>query len=173
MIGALPPLSPVEKLTAEHDVAPFDCGREELNRYLKRFALASQRANSAQTYVVARSGVIVGYYSLAVGAVSAEDAPERVRKGLARHPIPVMILARLAVDRREQGRGLGKGLLKNALLRTARAADIAGIRAMFVAAKDDQARAFYEHFNFDPAPTDRRHMYLLMKDLQRLVSSEA
>ena len=162
-------LSPVEKLRIEHDTEPFDCGKEELNRFLKRFAFANQRANSAQTYVTARRGVVAGYYSLAVGAAQYRLVPTRVAKELARHPIPIMILARLAVDRREHGRGIGKALLKDALMRTAQAADIAGIRALFVSAKDDDARAFYEHFNFDPSPSDPYHLFLVMKDLKKLI----
>jgi len=162
-------LSPVHKLCIEHITGPFDCGREELNRFLKKFALANQRANNAQTYVTIRGSVVVGYYSLAVGAAEHRVVPERVAKGLARHPIPLMILARLAVDRREHGRGIGKALLKDALRRTAQAADIAGIRALFVAAKDDEARAFHEHFNFDPSPSDPYHLFLVMKDLKKLI----
>ena len=162
-------LSPVEKLRVEHVTQPFDCGKEELNRFLKKFALANQRANSAQTYVTTCGAVVVGYYSLAVGAAEHRVVPERVAKGLARHPVPIMILARLAVDRREHGRGIGKALLKDALKRTAQAADIAGIRALFVSAKDDDARAFYEHFNFDPSPSDPYHLFLVMKDLKMLI----
>lgn len=163
------PLSPVEKLRIEHDPGSFDCGDAELNRFLKRFAFANQQAGSSQTYVVSRAGAIVGYYSLTVGSTAHQDAPDRITRGLARHPVPVMILARLAVDLREQGRGLGKALLKDALLRTIHAADIAGIRALFVHAKDDKARAFYEHFDFCPSPADPHHLFLLMKDLRRLV----
>ena len=111
---------------------------------------------------------MIGYYSLAVGAVAPTDAPTRVTKGLARHPVPVMLLARLAVDRTEKGRGLGAALLHDALARTLQAADIAGIRAMIVHAKDDAARRFYEHFDFDPSPTDPYHLYLLIKDLRKL-----
>lgn len=170
MIGAAPaPLSPVAKLRLEHDTEAFDCGCEELNRFLKKFALAGQQANSAQTYVATRDGVVVGYYSLAVGAAEHQTVPERVGKGLARHLVPVMVLARLAVDVREQGQGLGKGLLKDALIRTAQAADIAGIRALFVAAKDDSAKAFYEHFNFDPSPANPYQLFLVMKDLKSLL----
>lgn len=165
------PLSPIEKIHATHDTEPFDCGREELNRFIKRFALTSLQANSAQTYVAARDRVVVGYYSLAVGSVDHEEAPARVGKGLAKHRIPVMVLARLAVDRSEQGTGIGKGMLKDALRRTAQAADIAGMRALFVAAKDAEARRFYEHFNFDPSPADPHQLFLVMKDLKRLVSS--
>jgi GNAT superfamily N-acetyltransferase len=80
-----------------------------------------------------------------------------------------MLLARLAVDRTYQGVGLGQALLKDALHRTAQAADIAGIRALVVHAKDEQARQWYEQFNFDPSPTDPLHLFLLMKDVQRLV----
>lgn len=162
--------SAVEKLRFEHDTGLFDCGNDELNRFLKRFALANQQANTAQTYVVTRGNIVAGYYTLTVGSVDHKDAPQRVTKGLARHPVPVMILARLAVDSREQGKGLGKALLKDALLRTLHAADIAGIRTLFVHAKDDKAQAFYEHFNFVPSPIDPHHLFLLLKDLRRLVS---
>jgi len=165
-------LSQVEKLTAAHSIDGFDCGKEPLDRFLKRFALTNQKSGSAQTYVVCRGdGRVVGYYSLCVGAVEHADAPERVGKGLARHPIPVMLLARLAIDRSEQGRGLGKALLKDALLRTAQAADIASIRALLVHAKDDEARAWYASFDFEPSPTDAYHLFLLLKDLRALLGT--
>lgn len=162
--------SAVRKLDATHDIDAFDCGKEPLDRFLKRHALVNQKASSAQTYVVCRGEKhVVGYYSLAVGAVEHADAPTRVGKGLARHPIPVMLLARLAIDRAEQGKGLGKALLKDALLRTAHAADIAGVRALLVHSKDDEARAWYEGFDFEPSPTDPYHLFLLMKDLRSLL----
>ncbi len=170
MIPKAGALAPVEALTAEHALGPFDCGSEPLDRFLKRHALTNQAAGSARTYVVcAASGAVVGYYSLSVGAVEHAVAPARVGKGLARHPVPVMLLARLAVDRRAQRRGLGRALLKDALLRTAQAADIAGIRALLVHAKDDAARAWYESFDFEPSPTDANHLFLLMKDLKALL----
>jgi GNAT superfamily N-acetyltransferase len=163
-------LSTVEKLNAAHELDAFDCGKEPLNRFPQRFAFSNQKAGSAQTYVACRGERrVVGYYSLAVGAVEPGDAPGRVSKGLARHPIPIMLLARLAVDRTEQRRGLGKALLKDALLRTAQAADIAGIRALLVHAKDDGARAWYEGFDFEPGPTDPYQLFLLMKDLRALI----
>jgi GNAT superfamily N-acetyltransferase len=162
--------SAVQKLDASHEVDVFDCGKETLDRFLQRHALVNQKAGSAQTYVVCRREQrVAGYYSLAVGAVEHADAPGRVGKGLARHPIPVMLLARLAIDRAEQGKGLGKALLKDALLRTAQAAEIAGIRALLVHAKDDEARAWYEQFDFEPSPTDPYHLFLLMKDLRALL----
>lgn len=162
--------SAVQKLDASHEVDAFDCGKEPLDRFLQRHALVNQKAGSAQTYVVCRGEQhVAGYYSLTVGAVEHADAPGRVGKGLARHPIPVMLLARLAIDRAEQGKGLGKALLKDALLRTAQAAEIAGIRALLVHAKDDEARAWYEQFDFEPSPTDPYHLFLLMKDLRALL----
>ena len=163
-------LSGIEKLNATHNVAPFACGKAPLDSFLKRFALTNQNADSARTYVVCQGSTVIAYYSLAVGAVERADAPQRIGKGLARHPVPVMVLARLAVDRIEQGQGLGKALLRDALLRTAAAADIAGIRALLVHAKGDEARAWYEAWGFDPSPTDPRHLFLLMKDLRALLS---
>jgi hypothetical protein len=115
---------------AHQETASFDCDRVELNQFLLRFALMGQQADSSQTYVVCRALRVSGYYSLAVGGVARDAAPPRISKGLARHPIPVMILARVAVDRMEQGVGVGRALLKCVLLRTAGAADIAGIRAL-------------------------------------------
>jgi len=159
--------SAIEKLDATHEVDGFDCGKEPLDLFLKRHALVNQKAESASTYVVCcGERQVVGYYSLAVGAVEHEGAPKRVRKGLARHPVPVMLLARLAIDRTTQGKGLGKALLKDALMRTVQAADIAGIRALLVHAKDDEARAWYMQFDFEPSPTDDYHLFLLMKDLR-------
>lgn len=113
---------------------------------------------------------VVGYYALAVGSVEQEHAPERVKKGLARHSIPIMILARLAVDRHWQNQGIGPALLKDAMLRTLQAADIAGIRALVVHAKDDRARRFYEHFDFLPSPSDPLHLFMLLKDARRIIS---
>lgn len=165
-------LGQVEKLAASHSLDAFDCGKEPLDRFLKRFALTNQKSGSALTYVVCRGvGRVVGYYSLCVGAVEHAQAPGRIVKGLPKHPIPVMLLARLAIDRAEQGRGLGKALLKDALLRTMQAAGIAGIRALLVHAKDDEARAWYTAFEFEPSPTDAYHLFLLMKDLRALVDS--
>jgi GNAT superfamily N-acetyltransferase len=164
-------LTSIHKLSADDATDSFDCGQDDLNRFLKRFALANQSSNVTQTYVTCRATRVVGYYSLAVGSVRREDSPSRAIKGIARHPVPVMILARLAVDLSDQGSGIGKALLKDALLRTAQAADIAGIRALVVHAKDDAARRWYEQFDFEPSPTDPLHLFLLLKDLKRLARS--
>ena len=161
--------SPVRKLVATDQVDAFDCGQTELNQFLQRFALANQKANSAQTYVCCKGAEVVGFYSLAVGSIDPESAAARVMKGLARHPVPVMILARLAVDIEHQGIGLGKSLLKDALLRTAQAADIAGIRCLLVHAKDETARRWYESWEFEPSPTDPYQLFLMLKDLKNLL----
>jgi len=161
--------SPVRKLLPADSVDDFDCGQIALNQFLQRYAFVNQKAGSAQTYVCCRGEVVVGFYSLAVGSVDPEAAPSRVRKGLARHPVPVMILARLAVDTRHRRKGLGQALLKDALLRTAQAADIAGIRCLLVHAKDDAARQWYESWEFDSSPTDPYHLYLMLKDLKSLL----
>lgn len=160
---------PVRKLSAADSVERFDCGRPALDLFLQRHALVNQKANSAQTYVCCLRGEVAGFYSLAVGSVDPADAPTRVTKGLARHPVPVMILARLAVDLNHQGKGLGKALLKDALLRTAQAADIAGIRCLLIHAKDDSARQWYESWEFEPSPADPYHLFLMLKDLKALL----
>jgi len=156
-----------EKLRREHAVEGFDCGSEELNRFLVRYALANQLASSSQTYVGLADRFIVGFYTLAVGQVRHEDSPPRLTKGLTRHPVPIMLLARLAVSNAWKQRGIGAGLLKDAMCRTVQAADIAGIRAFAVHAKDDSARQFYAHFDFIPSPSDPYHLFLLIKDIRR------
>lgn len=161
---------PVRKLAASDVVEYFDCGQPALNQFLQRFALVNQKSNSAQTYVSCHSGSVVGFYSLAVGSVEPAAAAPRVIKGIPQHPVPVMILARLAVDLRQQGVGLGKALLKDALLRTAQAADIAGIRALLVHAKDESARQWYLNWEFEPSPSDPFHLFLLMKDLKAILA---
>lgn len=162
--------APVRKLTALDQTDAFDCGQTALNQFLQRYALVNQKANSAQTYVCCQGDEVVGFYSLAVGSVDPTGAPPRVMKGLARHPVPVMILARLAVDKAHQRKGLGQALLKDALLRTAQAADIAGIRCLLVHAKDDTAQRWYKSWEFEPSPTDPYHLFLMLKDLKNLLT---
>lgn len=159
----------IEKPRSDHDRADFDCGSKELNRFLVRYALVNQQACSSQTYVGLADLSIVGFYTLAVGQVNYEDSPQRLIRGVARHPVPIMLLARLAVSNKWQKRGIGAGLLKDAMRRTMQAADIAGIRAFAVHAKDEAAQQFYAHFDFIPSPTDPYHMFLLLKDIRRMI----
>lgn len=162
---------PVRKLFPTDNLDGFDCGQAVLNEFLQRHALVNQKANSSQTYVCCSSDLVVGYYSLAVGSVVHEAAPHRILKGLARYPVPVMILARLAVDIEHQGKGLGQALLKDALLRTTQAAEIAGIRALLVHAKDESVRQWYSSRDFEQSPTDPFHLFLLLKDLKKILST--
>lgn len=161
-------LSQVEPLNRTHDLTYFDCGtHESLNLWLRKFALQNEANDRARTYVVHRAKVVVGYYSISAGSIARESATLRSAQGLARDPVPIALLGRLAVHRKEQGLGLGTALLKDALFRIERAADILGIRAVLVHAIDREARAFYEKFDFEPCPDDELHLMLLMKDLRR------
>jgi GNAT superfamily N-acetyltransferase len=164
------PLNKPVPINQEHNTSLFDCGVEALNTYLKKYALQNHYNGSARTYVATRGNEVVGYYTLAYGSVTHEEAPARIVKGLAHHQVPVIVLARLAISLKERGTGLGKGLLKNALLRTLQAADIAGLRAVLVHAKDDTARSFYEKFGFLPSPISEYTLFLLMKDLKKIVA---
>lgn len=165
------PLRGPELLTDAHDVSGFDCGNEALNRFLHRHALQNQRNQSARTYVALRGEThVIGYYSLAAAAAEYETVPTRIAKGLAQHPIPLTLLARLAVDHGQQGAGIGAGLLKDALKRFLQAQSIIAARALVVHAKDDQAVKFYKHFGFTSSPLDPYHLYLMTKDIQECLS---
>ena len=165
-MSAAAPKPHIQKLHAAHVVAEFDCGVESLNRFLRVHALNSQRADSAQTYVAIVGEIVAGFHSLTIGNVVFDDAPERLGKGLPRHPVPVMIIARIAVDRRFHGQGLGAGLLRDALRRTKMVAEIAGVRGVVVHAKDDAAKAFYEHFGFTAFPEKPLTLFRLLKDIR-------
>jgi len=161
----------IEKLSRDHLLNDFDCGQEALNGWLRKHALQNHGAGAAQTYVGLAGSVVIGYYSLAVGQIEYNDAPERLQKGLARHPVPVMLLARLAVHKNWQSRGVGRALLRDVVLRTAQAADIAGIRALAVHAKDEHARRYYEQFDFVASPADPLQLLVLLKDSRKRVGT--
>ena len=156
----------IEKLHRSHAVEQFTCGQPELDRFLKRHALQAQQSNSSQTYVAVNDDEVLGFYTIVAGEVRHAEAPERVVKGMPRHPIPLLVLARLAVHSTAQGRGLGAGLLLDALGRTLQVADVIGVRALAVHAKDERALAFYRHFGFTPSPTDARHLFMIIKDIR-------
>ena len=163
-------LSGVELLDARHDTSQFDCGNHpSLNEWLRRFALSNQKSDISRTFVVHRDNVVVGYYSLASGSVRREEATTRVAKGLPNQPVPVVLLGRLAVDRREHGRGLGKALLKDALLRIEAASQTVAVRAVLVHAIDERAASFYRQYGFEESPVSPLHLCLLMKDLRHLL----
>jgi predicted N-acetyltransferase YhbS len=166
------PLDPVCRLHERHDLSGFDCGVDSLNRWLVAFALSDQASQASFSYVAGRSGRVIGLYTLAPHAVDPADAGGRLSAGLPRRrPIPVLLLARLAVDRSEQGRGLGADLLRDGLRRCAGAADEIGGRAVVVHAKDEAAVGFYRRFGFVPLAENPQHLYVLMKDLRASIQA--
>ena len=135
---------------------------------LDSFRPGEPTARASRTFVVLAADGVVGFQTLVVGEVSPEQAPERIGKGLARHLIPLMVLARLAVPVDHQAQSLGAALLKDAIGRTLAAAEIAAIRALAFHAKNERARGFYEHFGFPTSPSDPLHLFVLLKDLQSM-----
>ncbi len=133
-------LVPLEK---GHDRSAFDCGKPELNEYLKKFARQTQDRDGAKTYVALDANQVIAYYTLVVGNVEWQNCPDDIRKGLGKYPVPVLVIARLAVDLRFQGKGLGVGMIKDAFLRAIQVSDIAGVAAVVLDAKDHDAKAYY------------------------------
>lgn len=160
-------ISAPEHLNEGHDVAAFDSGVPLLDEWLKKRALANEERGASRTYVVTAGGRVVGYYALATGAVSAQQATGRIRRNMP-DPIPVMILGRLAVDHAFQNRGLGAALLRDSVLRTRQAADIVGVRAMLVHAISAEAKRFYERYGFAESPVDPMTLMLSLGNIDRI-----
>jgi GNAT superfamily N-acetyltransferase len=158
-----------EPLAAHHVLDGFDCGKPTLNDWLLRHARQAQGGGSARTFVACEGNRAAGYFSLTVGQVDTLDAPERLRKGMGQYAIPVVILARLAVDKREHGRGIGTGLLKDAIRRTLLIAEQAGIRALLTHPLDEEAAQFYRRFGFEASVLREQQLVLLLKDARRWV----
>ena len=154
-------------LTKFHVIAGFDCGKPPLNDFLLKYALQNQASGGARTYVLTRGNRVIGYYSLAPASVTPEDAPARVMKGQGRYPVPVILMARFAIDQAEQGKGLGKALFRDALRRSLSGAETIGGRAFLVHAKDEEARAFYLKYGMEESPTNPLHLLLLFKDIRQ------
>lgn len=161
----------IEKLTRAQDIAAFHCGKPSLDDWLRRFALTNQQSDSARTYVLHRENKVLGYYSLAAGSVRREESPARIAKGLAKHPVSVVLLARLAVDLSQHGKGMGQRLLADAMARSVAAAEIIAARAVLVHALDEQAASFYRKFGFEPSPFDSTRLMILMKDIRAALHS--
>jgi GNAT superfamily N-acetyltransferase len=156
-----------EPLSPDHVVEGFDCGREPLSIWLPRHARQAAASGAARTYVIVDSeqGRVVGYHALTAAGLEREDATARVLKGMPRYPLPVVLLARLAVDLSVTGGGLGAWLLRDAMLRALAAADTIGVRAMLVHANDDHARRFYLRHGLERSPSDPLHLMILLKDI--------
>lgn len=165
-----------EALTADHETDLFDCGSSAQTEWLRRHALAAQGAGTARVYVSCPAGghMVVGYYALAAGSVAREGAPARMVRGVGRQPIPVILLTRLGVHLAEQGHGLGRALLRDALLRVAAAANLVGARALLIHAENETAGDFYLRIaEFEASPTDPLHLFLLLKDLRASIREAA
>ncbi|MCW5706920.1 GNAT family N-acetyltransferase [Shinella sp.] len=159
-------------LDASHLLDSFDCGKASLNDWLVRHARQGQSSGSAKTFVVAEDRSVVGYFSLTVGQIDSLEAPERVRKGMGAYPVPVVILARLAVDLRLHGHGMGVGLLQEAIRRTVAISEQAGVRALLTHPIDDDAARFYRRFGFEASPAREQQLLLLLKDARKLLLSQ-
>jgi GNAT superfamily N-acetyltransferase len=161
-------LSAPEKLAAGDDLSDFNSGVAALDDWLRRRAAQNETAGASRTYVVRSGTKIAGYYSLAVGAIAHEKVPGRVKRNMP-DPVPVMILGRLAVDKSYQGQGIGEGLLRDAVLRTMQAAEIAGIRALLVHAISADAKRFYERYGFITSPVDPMTVMITLSEAEKIV----
>jgi GNAT superfamily N-acetyltransferase len=157
-----------QPLGNEHRINGFDCGVGSLSIWLVKHARAAAGAGFARTYVVVdtEQDRVVGYHALSLASIEQADATKRGREGMPQHPIPAMLLARLAVDKTVQGKGIGAFLLRDAMSRALSVAEQAGMRLLLVHALNDEARAFYEHFGFEPSPSDAMNLQLLVKDIR-------
>jgi GNAT superfamily N-acetyltransferase len=166
-------LSAPEHIGPEHDLSSFESGVPALDEWLKRRALANEHRGASRTYVVRDTdNRVVGYYALATGSVAVEAATGRTRRNMP-DPVPVMVLGRLAVHKDYQGLGIGRGLLRDAILRIAQAAEIGGIRAILVHAISEDAKRFYEVCGFHPSPLDPMTLMIPIADALRAMKASS
>lgn len=163
----------LERLGAHHDLSAFDSGNEGLDTWLRRHALAAQSMDSARTFVATRSGRVVGYFSLTMGSVLRAEAPAKLIRTMPAYPVGMVLLARLAVDRSQLGRGVGAMLLAEALRKAVAAGEVATARLIVVAAVDENAAAFYQRFGFVRTPENPLRFYRRMKDVRASIDSSA
>lgn len=161
-----------EALNKDHDLIGFNSNYLELDEWLKKYALQAKMSGSTNTFIVADNNLVVGFYSLTVGQVDIDEVSERIKKGMGKYPIPVVILARLAVHHTYQGKGIGKGMLKDAILKAFQIAEQGGVRALLVHAIDEKAEAFYKRFGFESSPIRENQLLLLLKDAKKLISEQ-
>lgn len=168
-MGEIDQLSAPEKLSPAHDLSEFQCGEPALDQWLVRRALQNEESGASRTYVVGVGRRVVGYYALAAGAIAHTHAPGRVRRNMP-DPVPVMVIGRLAVDVSFRGRGIGPGLLKDAILRIVQASEIAGIRAILVHAISEAAKQFYQKWGFVPSPVDPMTLTITVEEAARILA---
>jgi len=160
--------------SVSHHVESFACGNAALDRWLRAYAGQSQRRDAARTFVTADArGNVLGYYTLVAAEVRHDAASARVRKGMSPHfPIPVALLARLAVDRRRHGEGLGAALLLDALRRVIRASDEVAVRAVTVDPIDERAASFHSHFGFERSPLSESTLMVPVETVRRVLEKQ-
>jgi len=164
-------INPPEKLSSEHDLSQFQCGEPTLDDWLRRRALQNEESGASRTYVAFIENRVVGYYVLAVGAVAHAEAPGRIRRNMP-DPIPVMVIGRLAVDQTAQGQALGPALLRDAVLRTVQAAEIAGIRAILVHAISERVKRFYEKWGFIASPVETMTLMITVAEARKAMQDK-
>lgn len=161
---------PTRPLQKSDDRKSIDCGVEPLDLYLSQYALQNQKKDAARTYIVVDDdGKIEGYYTLVYGSVTVGETPEEISAGLGKFPVPIILIARLAVSIDAHGKGLGRSLIRDALIRSVSAADIAGLTAVVVDAKDSGAKAFYQKLGFIPGPEDEFQLFMKMSEIRTLL----
>ncbi len=161
----------LERLDPHHDVTTFNSGNEVLDTWLQRHAPAAQRMDSARTFVATRGGRVVGYFSLTMGSVLRAEAPAKLVRGMPAYPVGMVLLARLAVDQSQQGKGIGAMLLAEALRKAVAAGEVAAARLIVVDAVDEDAAAFYQRHGFVQAPENPLRFYRRMKDVRASLDS--
>ena len=169
-LGGKPALGRPEPLTSAHDIARFACGEPTLDDWLRRRALANQISGVSRTYVLIGDGRVIGYYTLAAGAIAVGEAPNRVRRNMP-DPIPMAVLGRFAIDRARQRQGLGHLLLRDAVLRTHQAAETIGIRGLLVHALSPAAKRFYESRGFLESPANPMTLLVSLADIAAAIES--
>ena len=168
-MGEISGLLPPEPLADQHDIGDFRSGEASLDDWLKRRARVNQVSGASRTYVVCEEKLVIGYYALACGVVTVESAPGRFRRNMP-NPIPVAVLARLAVDRNWQGRGIGRALFRDAARRVAHAAEVIGIRGIVVHAISEEPKNFYLALGFDASPSEPMTLMVTLSDVHAALS---
>jgi GNAT superfamily N-acetyltransferase len=162
-------ITPPERLTPDHDLTQFSCGEPSLDHWLRKRALQNEESGASRTYVVCAGVCVAGYFALAAGSVAHAEAASRIKRNMP-DPVPVILIGRLAIDSRFQGRGIGADLLRDAVLRTLQVAEIAGVRALLVSAISENAKRFYEKYGFISSPADPQTLMITVAEASRVIA---